>query len=169
MNGRAPNRSLTGSQSPPAKNLKPKACQEGPDPLTSSKTIRKRTAKTAKPQAVIADWKTRSAPSPPELRSNGIPCTASDVTFVVATGCGPGISGRENAGLAIDPTLADGCYKGVKIGVAFSVPRHVPADWFDLRRMGRILQLLIQVCRFLPSVANPSSGRRRKNSSGSCR
>src|SRR5579864_1763667 len=99
MKGRAPNEVLTGSQSLEAKNLKPNACQESPDPDSSSYTMRTRTPKTASPQAVIADLNRRSGISPPGVRSNGVRCT--DVTFAVSTGCGPGISGRWKAGLAI--------------------------------------------------------------------
>src|ERR1700686_2714189 len=125
------------------------------------------TPKTARPQAVIADLKTRSAPSPLEVPKSGFDCTASALTFAAATGCGPGISGRGNAGLAIDHTLADGCYKGVKISVAFSELAGAFQVGFDLRRMGSILTFSLQLWRFLRNVANPSSERRRKNFSAS--
>src|SRR5579862_4873331 len=102
MNGKAPNFSLTGSQSLPAKNLKPKACQERPDPEMSSKTIRTKTPNTARPQSVIADLKMRSGTSPLAFFNSGAGAsTATDVTFVPSTGCGPGISGRGKALLAI--------------------------------------------------------------------
>src|ERR1700722_18337469 len=78
--------------------------------------------KTARPQAVIADLKIRSGISPLEASNRGAGCAVIDVTFVASTGWGPGISGRENAGLAIATNLAETCYKGVKIETAFRLP-----------------------------------------------
>src|SRR5208337_1767855 len=69
---------------------------------------------TAKPHAVMAEWKTRSETSPLEACSRGDSRADTDVTFVGATGCGPGISGRGNPKLAIAVKLAESCYKGVK-------------------------------------------------------
>src|SRR5579859_1420786 len=78
------------------------------------------TASTARPQAVIADWKARSRISPPDTRKSGAARGAgTDVSFAVSSGYVPGISGRENAGLAIPLTLANSCYKGVKIRTLF--------------------------------------------------
>src|ERR1035437_4645602 len=102
MNGNAPNCTFTGSQSLPAKNFKPKACQERPEPDTSSKTMRTSTPRTATPHTVMADLKMRSGTSPLEACSKGAArCADTDVNFVPSTGCGPGISGRGKAGLAI--------------------------------------------------------------------
>src|ERR1700693_1841736 len=102
MKGRAPNCSLTGFQSLPAKNLKPKACQDRRDPDTSSYTIRTSTPSTASPQMIMADLKMRSGTSPPAACSKGAAEAAdTDVTFVPSTDCGLGISGRGKAGLAI--------------------------------------------------------------------
>jgi hypothetical protein len=73
------------------------------------------------PHAVMADLKIRSGSSPPEALSRGAAWPATvDVTFASSTGCGPGISGRWKAGLAIQLTVAETCYKSVKIGKAFS-------------------------------------------------
>ena len=68
------------------------------------------------PQATIAYLKIRSGISPLlACRSGAVHTPSAEITFVGSTGCGPGISGRCMAGLAIPSTVADGCYKGVKI------------------------------------------------------
>src|ERR1051325_11356766 len=71
MKGRAPNFSLTGFQSLPAKNFKPKACQESADRVTNSKTIRISTPRIASAQAVIAALKVKSGISPAERCKRG--------------------------------------------------------------------------------------------------
>src|ERR1039457_5920602 len=120
MKGKAPNCSLTGFQSLPAKNLKPNACQERRDPATNSYTIRNSTPRTARPHTVMPDLKMRSGISPPGAFNRGdAGCAGTDVTVVPSTGCGPGISGRGKAGWAIHVKPSRALYKGVKIGKAF--------------------------------------------------
>ena len=81
--------------------------------------MRPSTTNTARPQAVIADRNTRSPASPLEACSSGLISAVPAVTFAAATGCGPDISGRGNAGLAIYSKLAEACYKTVKSSGAF--------------------------------------------------
>src|ERR1051326_5228368 len=91
------------------------------------------TARIAKPQLVMADWKARSRTSPLEMRKRDAARGAvTDVTFAVSTGCGPGISGRGNAGLAIPFTVAKSCYKGVKMGRLFHGVPGSPSITFAL-------------------------------------
>src|SRR5579864_6940781 len=146
MNGRAPNCSLTGFESLPAKNLKPNACQERPEPDTSSYTIRSNTPSTAKPHAVMADLKMRSGASLADAPKRGaVRPPVSDLTFAVSTGCGPGISGRGNAALAIPITVAKSCYKSVKIAGLFHAVPASPSIHFELMmpaRSGRVIDLL---------------------------
>jgi hypothetical protein len=103
--------------------------------------------KTAIPQAVIADLKIRSGISPPEAVNRGADCAVTGVTFMPSTGCGPGISGRVNAGLAIAINLAETCYKSVKIKYLFQFassinlrPRHRLKTSDKLQRGMTVLQ-----------------------------
>jgi CHAD domain-containing protein len=96
----------------------------------------------------MADLKMRSGISPPEVCKSGERWLVTDVTAVAPTGCGPGISGRENAELAIAIKLADSCYKSVKIKGLFRLsPQSVLQT--PITHCGKIADLSLDVIAFL--------------------
>src|SRR5579862_1833628 len=134
--------------------------------------MRTRSPSTASPQPVINQPKIRSGSSPLEESARGeVRRAAIDVTFVAATGCGPGISGRGNTGLAIGLTVPEPCYKGVKMKQLFGWPwvfpqsisiagsRRIPEP-LDVERVPALIWFIWQFQRNTPirSFARPNGG-----------